>query len=154
MQGIIWNITWRGPHPSSLLPVCGLGSSRDDNTRGVACSAVRSITASAAMCLPLDIFIPYANTDPVEPVIIHQEVSPNGNCFCPAHSLFISLDGSGSERLRSKQAVSPVLLFISLRLRAGMRQISGVGLFNAPSSSSSSVVLIKHLSHTRVGHAP
>lgn len=110
-------------------------NSRDNNTRGVACSAVRSITASAAMCLPLDIFIPYANTDPVEPVIIHQEVSPNGNCFCPAHSLFISLDGSGSERLRSKQTVSLVLLFISLSRRTAMRQNSGVGLFNAPLSS-------------------
>lgn len=68
----------------------------------------------------------------MEPVIIHQEVSPNGNCFCPAHSLFISLDGSGSERLRSKQTVSLVLLFISLSLRTGMRQISG--LFNFPLS--------------------
>lgn len=87
------------------------------------------------MCLPLDIFIPYANTDPVEPVIIHQEVSPNGNCFCPAHLLFISLDGSGSERLHSKQTVSLVLLFISLSLKTGMRQNSGVGLFNSPLSS-------------------
>lgn len=132
MRGIIWNITWRGPHPSSLVPVCGLTTSHDNNSREVACSAVRSITA---MCLPLDIFIPYANTDPVEPVIIHQEVSPNGNCFCPAHSLFISLDGSGSERLRSEQTVSLVLLFISLSLRTGMRQNSGVGLFNSPLSS-------------------
>lgn len=47
----------------------------DYNIR-VACSAVKSITASTtvtAMCLPLDIFISYANTDPMEPVIIHQE---------------------------------------------------------------------------------
>lgn len=44
--------------------------------RRVACSAVKNITASTtvtAMCLPLDIFISYANTDPMEPVIIHQE---------------------------------------------------------------------------------
>lgn len=134
----IWNLTWHGPHPPPRVPVCGLTTSLDINIRRVACSAVRGITA--AMCLPLNIFIPYANTDPVEPVIIHQEVSPNGNCFCPAHSLFISLDGSGGERLHSKQTVSLVLLFISLSLRTGMRQSSGVGLFNslwAPFTSSS-----------------
>lgn len=48
----------------------------DYNTRRLACSAVKSITASTtvtAMSLPLDIFISYANTDPMEPVIIHQE---------------------------------------------------------------------------------
>ncbi len=48
----------------------------DYNIRRVARSAVKSITASTtvtAMCLPLDIFISYANTDPMEPVIIHQE---------------------------------------------------------------------------------
>lgn len=48
----------------------------DYNIRRVACSAVKSITAAAAVtavCLPPDIFISYANTDPMEPVIIHQE---------------------------------------------------------------------------------
>lgn len=127
-----WNATWRGAHPPPRGPVCSLPTG-DDNAGRASCSAVRSITA--AVCLPLDIFIPYANPDPVEPVIIHQEVSPNGNCFCPAHSLFIRLDGSGGERLHSKQTVSPVLLFISLSLRIGMRQSSGAGLFNSPLSS-------------------
>lgn len=93
-----WDVTWCGPHPSPLVPVCGLMTSRED-ARRVARLAVRSITASSAMCLPLDIFILYVNTDPVEPVIIHQEVSPNGNCLCPAHSLFISMDGAGSAGL-------------------------------------------------------
>lgn len=59
--------------------MCGLLWSAmlvDFNIRRVACSAVKSITASTtvtAMRLPLDIFISYANTDPMEPVIIHQQ---------------------------------------------------------------------------------
>lgn len=78
--------------------------------RRVAYSAVKSITACApitATCLPLNIFISYANTDSMEPVIIHQELSPNGNCLCPAHSLFITRDGSGGERLQHKPRTQP-----------------------------------------------
>lgn len=88
----------------------------DNNITRLACSAVKSIAASVtitAMCLPLDIFISYANTDPMEPVIIHQELSPNGNSFCPAHSLFITMDGSHTtDKSHTQESLFP--LFISL----------------------------------------
>lgn len=87
--------------------------------RRAAYSAAKSITACApitAMCL--NVFISYANTDPMEPVIIHQELSPNGNCLCPAHSLFITRDGSGGDRLQHKprtQSASRRCLSLFLR---------------------------------------
>lgn len=87
----------------------------DNNITRLASSAVKSIAASVtitAMCLPLDIFISYANTDPMEPVIIHQ-LSPNGNSFCPAHSLFITVDGSHTmDKSHTQESLIP--LFISL----------------------------------------
>lgn len=134
MCGLLW--------PALLL---------DNNVRRVACSAVKSITASTAvtaMCLPLDIFISYANTDPMEPVIIHQELSPNGNCFCPAHSLFISMDRSGSKRLHHKHTVSLIPLFISLFvhiLKQGKTQAFFYAALRPSCFTSSSLVLIKHL---------
>lgn len=125
MCGLLW--------PALLL---------DNNVRRVACSAVESITATTAvtaMCLPLDIFISYANTDPMEPVIIHQELSPNGNCFCPAHALFITLDRSGSKRLHCFHS-----LWVHI-LKQGKTQAFFYAALRSSCFTSSSLVLIKHL---------
>lgn len=63
----------RGPSLPARPGSCSLITT----LRGAADSAVRR--AAAGTRLHFNVFISYANTDPVEPVIIHREPSPSGN---------------------------------------------------------------------------
>lgn len=103
----------------------------DYNVRRVACSAVKSITASTtatAMCLPPVIFISYANTDPMEPVIIHQETKMVTASVLLIHYSSAWTGQAARGSTCSTYAVGLIPLFISLTLSRERREKSDVHL--------------------------